>query len=833
MSISTWLLRLVPLLLIPLAGCQPDDYTKTPSSSGNPPILEVSATSLAFNAQQGSAPAPQTITIRNAGEGTLAWTASPGSAWLSLGSTSGSLAAGTSTQVSISLNTSGMGSGTYTGTLQLSASGATGSPQSVGVTLVVTPAPALEASVPSLTFSARQDSTPAAQSFTIHNSGGGTLAWTAVARPAWLSVTPSSGSVAAGASMPVAVAANTAALPSGTHNGTIELTAPGATGSPRMLGVTLAISAPPALTLSPASLSFAMQQGADPAGQALTITNTGGGTLAWSASEAIPWLVGSPASGSLAPGQSGALNLSVNAGDLAPGSYTGSITVAAPGASGAPRTVEVTLTVTRAPTGALEVGPAELAFSTEQGSSPAAQTLTIRNTGSGALTWSASEPIAWLVGSPAGGSLAPGQSASMSIAVNSADLAAGRYTGAITFAAPGATGSPRSVDVTLTVTPPALLPAPLLGAPSNGASAVKANPVFTWSPVSGADRYWLMVATDPAVFPTDPGATSCPGCVISGNTGATSYTAPAGFPYQGRTATLNANTRYYWRVQAWHSSPVRQGSYPAAFSFTTAPEPTLRIDGKTSSTRAIGETFVLSGSGFTPNGGVTRYLRDPNGNLIVLTPPATADASGNIGWSFAPVCTTPLGTGKLWARDDVSGQVSDTVTQIITAGSSCAPSLLPAPSLTAPSAGATGVSVNPTFSWSAVSGANRYWLMVATDPSAFPTNPNATTCPGCVISGNTGSTSYTTPAGFPYSGRAVTLNANTRYYWKVQAWSSSPDRQGNYSGAGTFTTAAAAGPPPARVAGSRKAVRPYSTLASTCGSTRARTAPSAATDRPA
>ena len=45
--------------------------------------------------------------------------------------------------------------------------------------------------------------------------------------------------------------------------------------------------------------------------------------------------------------------------------------------------------------------------------------------------------------------------------------------------------------------------------------------------------------------------------------------------------------------------------------------------------------------------------------------------------------------------------------------------LLPAPTLLNPSNGAVGVSTTPTFSWSAVTGANRYWLMVATNEAAF------------------------------------------------------------------------------------------------------------------
>jgi len=120
------------------------------------------------------------------------------------------------------------------------------------------------------------------------------------------------------------------------------------------------------------------------------------------------------------------------------------------------------------------------------------------------------------------------------------------------------------------------------------------------------------------------------------------------------------------------------------------------------------------------------------------------------------------------------------------------PSLLPAPSLISPPDGAIGVSANPTFSWSSVSGADRYWLMVATNPSDFPTDPNATSCAGCVntgLSGVTGSTSFTVGNLFPYGGTSRLLAAGTAYYWKVQPYNTNGTK-GNYSNVFGFATAA-------------------------------------------
>src|SRR6185503_1776682 len=58
------------------------------------------------------------------------------------------------------------------------------------------------------------------------------------------------------------------------------------------------LSVNPAIGMSPTSLSFSAQQGGgNPAPQTLTISNTGGGTLSWIASNSTTWLSLSPASG--------------------------------------------------------------------------------------------------------------------------------------------------------------------------------------------------------------------------------------------------------------------------------------------------------------------------------------------------------------------------------------------------------------------------------------------------------------------------------------------------------------------------------------------------------
>ena len=105
-------------------------------------------------------------------------------------------------------------------------------------------------------------------------------------------------------------------------------------------------AAAPVLSVSPTSLSFAATQGAaGPAAQTLSVVNTGGGSLPFTASASAPWLTVS-ASGVAAPAT---LTVTASQAGLAPGTYNATVTVDGGGASGSPRSVPVTFTVAAAP----------------------------------------------------------------------------------------------------------------------------------------------------------------------------------------------------------------------------------------------------------------------------------------------------------------------------------------------------------------------------------------------------------------------------------------------------------------------------------------------------
>ena len=295
-----------------------------------------------------------------------------------------------------------------------------------------TPAqPALSVSKTSLSFTATQGGAdPAPQTFDVTNAGTGSLNFTASESASWLAVSPASGA----APSTVTATPSIAGLAPGTYTAPVTIAAAGATGSPKTVDVSLTVNPPaPVLAVAPASLAFtATAGGADPAAQTVNVTNSGGGTLNWTASDNQTWLGVSPVSGT-APG---AVSVSVNSAGLAAGTYTGTVTVTATGASGSPKTVAVSLTVNPA-TPVLAVAPTSLAFTaTAGGANPAAQTVNVTNSGGGTLNWTASDNQTWLGVAPATGTGA----AALSVTTNVSGLAAGTYTGTVTVTAAGGVG---------------------------------------------------------------------------------------------------------------------------------------------------------------------------------------------------------------------------------------------------------------------------------------------------------------------------------------------------------------------------------------------------------
>ena len=215
----------------------------------------------------------------------------------------------------------------------------------------------------------------------------------------------------------------------------------------------------PILSVAPSSLSFsATTGGANPSPLSLNVTNTGGGTLTFTSASSQPWLTVAPANGTAPTTES----VNVSASGLTAGTYSGELTITATGATGSPVKVPVTLTVTTPALPVLGIAPSSLSFSaTTGGANPLPLALNINNTGGGTLTFTSASSQPWLTVAPTNGTAPTAES----VSVNTSGLATGTFSGQLTITATGATGSPATVPVTLTLTDPANLSAdwPMVG----------------------------------------------------------------------------------------------------------------------------------------------------------------------------------------------------------------------------------------------------------------------------------------------------------------------------------------------------------------------------------
>ena len=615
-----------------------------------PPVLAVAPSSLTFTGA-GS----QSLAISNTGGGTLNWTAAANQAWLSVAPLSGTGVG----SVSVTANVTGLAPGTYNGAVTITATGATGSPATIPVTLNIAQPPVLAVAPSSLTFTGA-----GSQSFSISNTGGGTLNWTAAANQAWLSVAPLSGTGAGS----VSVTANVTGLAPGTYNGAVTITATGATGSPATIPVTLNIAQPPVLAVAPSSLTFT---GAG--SQSLAISNTGGGTLNWTAAANQAWLSVAPLSGTGA----GSVSVTANVTGLAPGTYNGAVTITATSATGSPATIPVTLNIAQPPV--LTVAPSSLTF-TGAGS----QNLSISNTGGGTLNWTAAANQAWLSVAPLSGTGA----GSVSVTANVTGLAPGTYNGAVTITATSATGSPATIPVTLNIAQPPVLTV----APSSLTFTGAGSQSLAISNTGGGTLNWTAAANQAWLTVTPLSGTGAGSVSVTAN-----VTGLAPGTYNGAvTITATGAT----------GSPA---TIPVTLNIAQPPVLTVAPSSLTF-TGAGSQSLAISNTG----GGTLNWTAAANQAWLTVTP-LSGTGAGSVSVT-ANVTGLAPGTYNGAVTITATGATGSPATIPVTLNIAQPPVLAVAPSsLTFTGAGSQSLAISNTgggtLNWTAA--ANQAWLSVS------------------------------------------------------------------------------------------------------------------------
>jgi glucose/arabinose dehydrogenase len=346
------------------------------------PELSVSPLSLSPACVVGSDAAGQSFEVWNSGGSSMSYTVADNVAWLSCSPTSGS-STGEHDTIAVAYATSGLSTGTYSGTITISAAGAGSSPQQVTVILSVLAASPADVIV---------DNADGPATVTIVGDWRATSDLPGYWGPDYLhdrSELKGSKSVRFRPNLPQAgdydVQIWYLALGNATTNTPVDIVHAGGTNTVAVnqrvngsqwfpLGrysfaagtngsalvrtggtrdyvladavrfVQQGSGPPPELSVSQPSLAAACVEGNNAAAQSFEVRNSGGSSMSYTVADDVPWLSCSPTSGS-STGEHDTIVVAYATSALSAGTYSGTITISAPGATSSPLQVEVTLTV--------------------------------------------------------------------------------------------------------------------------------------------------------------------------------------------------------------------------------------------------------------------------------------------------------------------------------------------------------------------------------------------------------------------------------------------------------------------------------------------------------
>ncbi|HEY3704491.1 MAG TPA: chitobiase/beta-hexosaminidase C-terminal domain-containing protein [Terracidiphilus sp.] len=418
---------------------------------------------LTFTMQTNTGQPPsQALQIRNAGAGTLAWTAtgstSDGGAWLVLSAASGTAPSTLSVGVNVQkLPGLGLTAGTFVGQVLLKTTG-----DSVTVPITVSVGDSVMRQVNPLSFNkVYGGNNPLPQVITVASTGSN-FDINAVALSStggsWLSVTPSAYGCCTLTPQTITVAVNPAVtLAAGTYMAEVVVKS-NTINQGLSIPVTLTVNANTATFFddTPGALNFSMETaGTTPSAQIIQVNNAGVGTLAWTAAATTAdggaWLKLSAASGN-APAvlTASVVPASLPTAGLAAGVFVGQILLRS-----GDKAVTVPVSFTVGAAVFREVGGLNFT-KTYGGANPLPQVVTIASTGANfdfnAVT-SNSTGGSWLTITPSSYGCCTPTPYQVTVTVNPAvTLAAGTYSAQI-IAKSNDGGQVLAIPVTLTIMP--------------------------------------------------------------------------------------------------------------------------------------------------------------------------------------------------------------------------------------------------------------------------------------------------------------------------------------------------------------------------------------------
>ncbi len=580
-----------------------------------------------------------------------------------------------------------------------------------GGTTLVSPA--------SLSFSSQLGSfsLPAQQKLVITGPAGQWTATPSVTTPSggnWLKISQTGGSSLPDPSVPGSspvVFVDPTGLAIGTYTGTIAVTT---TGGTQNVSVTLSVVAGAILIPNPGTLIYSAQTGqGNPSNQTVTFGGSDGtlNPLSITATTSTSWI-------RIVSSSSAFVIVGVDQTGLTTGSYTGSISVTQSGAVNSPLTIPVVLVVNGGGSGGsgnLSFSSSSMTFSSINGATPSAQTLTVSATSS--TTFIVNTPTysggasGWLTVTPTSGVT----NANLSVSVNPSGLATGTYSANIPF---NANGSIQNVTVTLTVTNGSgnsgnvtVSPTTLAFTTAQGSSPGAQNiNVTSTSGASGvlfsvqvtAGSPWLTTnaaasASTPSSFTVSVNSTSMAAGTYSGNirvtpNGGNIVDIPVSLTITAPASVSASPTSLTFNYRAGDAAPASQpltvsGSGSAALAFTATASSTgnwlvvsptsgttpgtvnVSINTAGLATGTYTGTVLVAGSGGAPGStsvNVTLNVTAPLPTITKVTNAASyatgAIAPGEIITLFAGDPTHPIGPATPAGLTlDSNGKVSTTI----------------------------------------------------------------------------------------------------------------------------------------------------------------------------
>ena len=501
---------------------------------------------------------------------------------------------------------------------------------------VLSTAPTFQVSAQTLNFTGMAGAAaPSPQVVNLSSSVPG-LSFSAVTNAPWLSVTPSSGSIPAS----VQVTAAPSQLSAQNYTGMVTIAVPNATPSTQVVSVNFSVSAAPSgiLAASTSSLPFSFTQGSSSSSLPIVVSNQGAGSISFQATASTSsggnWLTLAGGSGTLTPLSPATLTVTATPGTLAVGTYSGAISINSPN-TGQRLTVQVTMAIT-APVQKILLSQLGFTFTAvAEGGSVPTQSLGILNTGGGELNYSVQSVTtsggSWLKLSATSGTVVrPFLDVSfVNIGVNADSLAPGTYYGQVQVSSGGATNSPQSALVVLTVLPAGSDPGP---------DVRPTGLVFIGVEGGGNPGSQSVLITDLASAPTSFAAVA-------------SYVPPATgwLAYQPADATIAPNSPVQIEVQP-NLAGLPSGSQRAYLNLAFAEgQPVVNVlaviapAGTTTSARESGGRAVAN---CTPSQLVPQFTQVGFGSTTALGYPAALIVQ------VVDNCGSPVTTGSVIASFD-------------------------------------------------------------------------------------------------------------------------------------------------------------------------------------